>query len=932
MHSLVKYLLLASLFLFIKPAQAQQGNVWAFGYQTGLDFNYSPPKVISSASRYPLNSNLPAFASTSVSDCNGKLLFYSNGTEVFDRNHERMPHGLLTNWSYGFIYAIKSPADSNKYYLFTSVDSFYQQYHNITYTVIDMSLNNGNGDVDTTQKNIVFHGKSKQMNTFTIVGNSNKKDYWVITNSYEEVIIYPLTKSGIGAPNYYNLPAKLDSNASVVGAFFANHKGSKLVLAQTYFEPAWAKYRGVIFDFNNTTGRISKSTPFMDKKLAEHFLVEFSPDDSLMYANTGFLTPRSESLYQFEVYATNIDNSRQLLKQENVTSGSGYFIMRLGPDNKIYVGKYQDTLMGIIHNPNRKGLKCNYKENEINLAPGYFGDMMPNVYFPVKNLDFRIKAGCTDTVRFTNLSDTSYFKNFKWYFGDGDSSSKYSPKHAYATSGKYFVKLLGINQCGAKQWYSDTIEVWVPAKPGFKKDTVIYSCGQALLYLSSTSKDSSQHYGYTFGDLLSADTSINPIHIYYKAGKYLLKQVVDNGYCKDSVTDSVTINIEAFPKADFTSLNTKGCTPLTVNFSNQSTDAFHYKWLYDNKTDTSKSPTHTFTDTGFHKVILLAYNNQGCVDSIIKDSFIYVSPQPKPQFTYTTKKVCAGIEATFQNQSIFSTKYIWNIDGKTDSTKSPVYTFRQNGNYQVTLTAINLYCQNTDTQTAHILLPDTVKSIFSSDRKAGCPNTEIAFINQSKHSVKQTWYFGDGDTSGIFSPKHIYDSAGKYNVSLVSYSAEGCKDSINLTDYIHILPYPEALFSTDSGTFTCERVSYTYDNKSTHADSFRWSFGDGSPIQITYAPGTLIHSYSKSGSYKITITAFNGYCIDTAVILQQIDLRKPPVAEFAIENTKLCISNATTKFTNQSIFGDSYIWDFGDGTIDTNKNSTHTFTKSGKYN
>ncbi len=223
-------------------------------------------------------------------------------------------------------------------------------------------------------------------------------------------------------------------------------------------------------------------------------------------------------------------------------------------------------------------------------------------------------------------------------------------------------------------------------------------------------------------------------------------------------------------------------------------------------------------------------------------------------------------------------------------------------------------------------------SLFSSTQTNGCPNTEIVFQNKSMNAVKQTWYFGDGDTASIFQPMHIYKSAGKYPVSLVSYSASGCKDSITLPDYIHILPFPEAIFSSDIGQYNCDRITFTYNNISTSADSFHWSFGDSTPIQTTNATGSLKHTYYKSGEYKTTLIAYNGYCTDTAVIIQQVTIRKSPEADFTIENAKLCIGNATTKFHNQSIFGDSYIWDFGDGTVDTNKNPAHTFTSPGKYN
>ncbi len=91
-----KYLLMLLLFFSHLPMYGQyennRENVWIFGRNTGLDFNAgSPPKSIITRSYW---GHFPQdFGSASVCDTSGKLLFYTDGDHVFDRNYNKMPNG-----------------------------------------------------------------------------------------------------------------------------------------------------------------------------------------------------------------------------------------------------------------------------------------------------------------------------------------------------------------------------------------------------------------------------------------------------------------------------------------------------------------------------------------------------------------------------------------------------------------------------------------------------------------------------------------------------------------------------------------------------------------------------------------------------------------------------------------------------------------------
>ncbi|MFM2337862.1 MAG: hypothetical protein RL115_1055, partial [Bacteroidota bacterium] len=137
-------------------ATAQYNNVWYFGRKAGLNFNaVSPSGTIPQALS---NSEMIADeGSSSICDSAGKLLFYTNGVTVYNKNHQVMLNGdgLAGNLSAvqsGLI--IPHPGNSNLYYIFTtgSLESNYTNGYQ--YSMVDMLQDGGNGEV--VAKNILL--------------------------------------------------------------------------------------------------------------------------------------------------------------------------------------------------------------------------------------------------------------------------------------------------------------------------------------------------------------------------------------------------------------------------------------------------------------------------------------------------------------------------------------------------------------------------------------------------------------------------------------------------------------------------------------------------------------------------------------------------------------------------------------------------------
>src|SRR6185312_3073910 len=150
-----KILLLICYVALTGTALAQkQNNVWAFGDQMGIDFNTTPPSAIQPAM-------ITYGGSASVSDTSGQLLFYTQGDTIWNKNNQIMPNGLgliapyisnsVDHWTAQgqlIVHLINNPGH---YYVFSmetdddiNVDT---NASRLFYSIVDMSLNGGLGDV-----------------------------------------------------------------------------------------------------------------------------------------------------------------------------------------------------------------------------------------------------------------------------------------------------------------------------------------------------------------------------------------------------------------------------------------------------------------------------------------------------------------------------------------------------------------------------------------------------------------------------------------------------------------------------------------------------------------------------------------------------------------------------------------------------------------
>ena len=413
----------------------KETNIWFFGNGAGLDFNSGSPVSITGGQVNTYEG------CSSICDANGNLLFYTDGITVWNRNHQVMPNGTGLTGDYsssqsGLI--VKQPGNANIYYVFTT-------FMTLNYSVVDMTLNGGFGDV-TASKNIFMMASAEKL---CAVEHSNGTDVWIIMHEgfTDGINAFLLTSTGVSAVPVHSNTGMVDNG--IVGQMKVSPTGTKLACG--LFNPIETIS---LCDFDPATGIASNGFAIPTLNGTQSYGVEFSPDGSKLYSSG------ENGWYNISQYDMNAGSQAAIIASGTIigTSLSMPAGMQLGPDLKIYVTLYLSGFLGVIDNPNASGVACNFLDNGVSLGgftcqiglPGnvaslFKSNQMPTAIFSSPN---HICPGtCTN---FTNLSlnATSYLWSFP---GASPSvSTDVDPQNiCYNSPGQYDVELIAENTNGS---------------------------------------------------------------------------------------------------------------------------------------------------------------------------------------------------------------------------------------------------------------------------------------------------------------------------------------------------------------------------------------------------------------------------------------------------------------------------------------------------
>ena len=464
----VKLLLLLLLGSTLGFSQGEASN-WFFGGKAGIKFENDGSVTTLSTTPNPIMIETTEGCSA-YSDVGGNLMLYTDGRTVWDRNHVEMPNGDYNNLTGLFgdpsstqsAIIVPKPGDPNIYYIFTVDEPHHDNYdtyplqnttvpfeeddgfnNGFNYSIVDMSIigeNGSIGDITVRNTHLVTYDpdpngeeiKYKCSEKITAVKAADNSGYWVITQFVNKFYAFKVDSNGV---NEVPVVTEIAPNVPVsgyrrnsIGQLKASPDGSKIAIAHqqlgTTKGATTTNGQVYLYDFNNQNGQVSNA--ILVRNNTSPYGIEFSASAKRLYV--GY----NNSTVQYNLESDPISASG--ITVSNVSAGS----LQLGPNQKIYIARLQESILDVINNPDELGAACNYEQGGIFLDQGicYFG--LPPFITSFFSSTLSASNFCLGSTTNFYVNSLQEFDSISWDFGDGSAvSTVENATHIYDSAGLY---------------------------------------------------------------------------------------------------------------------------------------------------------------------------------------------------------------------------------------------------------------------------------------------------------------------------------------------------------------------------------------------------------------------------------------------------------------------------------------------------------------
>ena len=180
--------------------------------------------------------------------------------------------------------------------------------------------------------------------------------------------------------------------------------------------------------------------------------------------------------------------------------------------------------------------------------------------------------------------------------------------------------------------------------------------------------------------------------------------------------------------------------------------------------------------------------------------------------------------------------------------------------------------------------------------------------------------------------KHLFYILSFVLLSYTSYSQSVCCPKFSITADFQPCDQSCRPDPTPGGIpsfIACKNIAHTYTViPNLPGFTYTWTVLGGTPASFTGNPIVITWGSSTQGFIKVVITNADGSCQDSVV--RKVCLVDGPKAGFTFAPIPVCL-NSLIQFTNASVGGGNYYWDFGDGNTSTLQNPAHVYTSAGTY-
>jgi gliding motility-associated-like protein len=512
------YLLCLTLLLnFILHAQMQH-NQLLIGAGSGIDFSTDPPSPIS-VETTTLNDR----RNSSISDGSGNLLFYADHFKVFQADGAEMPNGTFSQFCNESI-IVPDPGNSNRYYLIRS-----RLNSGIDYSLIDLSLNDGNGAIVEGLKEVSLTNQGGRLMTATkasspghwviSVDNANgSNNCWVRTYSLgvDGISFHEQSSASWAWVSWYNDidDARISPDCSTIAVTFKGH----------YFG---------LFQYDNESGSVTNSLSASFDNLSSFpttSRLEFSPSGQYLYT-----TSDNSAIVQFDLSSFNgVTINASSTTIASCGFGSCAYDVKLGRDGRIYVLNPAANSIGVINQPDEPGPQSDYIATLIDLTiqSGALFPRTANLLCTTVAFQPEVIEVCLgDETAFT-LSGSANAESIIWNFGDpnaseeANTSTEANPTYTYSEPGSYNVSV-EVNALGETQTFELIAVVYAP--PVVTLEPSYFFCAGEPLSLEAGIADA---YEWSTGATTSS-ISVTTSGVY--------SVTLTTGLCTETGTTNVTV-------------------------------------------------------------------------------------------------------------------------------------------------------------------------------------------------------------------------------------------------------------------------------------------------------------------------------------------------------------------------------------------------------
>lgn len=322
-----------------------------------------------------------------------------------------------------------------------------------------------------------------------------------------------------------------------------------------------------------------------------------------------------------------------------------------------------------------------------------------------------------------------------------------------------------------------------------------------------------------------------------------------------------------------------------------------------------------------------------------------------PTFTQSADTICLGGQVTFTSSLAGAANYLWDFGGGAPPVSGPLNnvaqaTFNTPGTFVVTHQTYSPCCGWSDPyQDTLVVLPTPAPTLTiqtSTGSTETCEGTPVLFTAQLQNFAPNptiTWQV-NGTPAGTGQTFILTNPQPGDQVQAIAIGNTACSrgqpiSSNTITLTVHprpvIQPLAVGCFQITGNLVPGDLITLSASvSGGSMPYQFYWDLGDGRGA--TGNPATVM--YPTAGTYRLRLTVVdaNGCTSsNTAACETTLVIAYRPVAAFSATPLQGC-PPLTVSFTNQSIYANAYLWDFGDGTPTTTQpNPVHTYTTSGQY-